>query len=97
MIGARAFTTKPTLPALAEKGIFVGTSSWNYPGGLGQVYTEERYKNSKGSEHPVDLSAQGRRIAGVGSPHCGHAQRPEAAADRWVARLVIGTEAVERP
>jgi len=32
------------LAALAEKGIFVGTSSWKYPGWLGQIYTPQRYE-----------------------------------------------------
>jgi uncharacterized protein YecE (DUF72 family) len=31
------------LAALASKGVFLGTSSWKYPGWLGQVYTESRY------------------------------------------------------
>ncbi len=28
---------------LAAAGIFIGTSSWKYPGWLGQIYTRERY------------------------------------------------------
>lgn len=31
------------LAALAGRGVFVGTSSWKYPGWRGLVYTEERY------------------------------------------------------
>ena len=31
------------LASLASKGVFIGTSSWKYPGWLGQVYTENRY------------------------------------------------------
>lgn len=31
------------LRRLADEGIFVGTSSWKYPGWIGQVYTAERY------------------------------------------------------
>ena len=31
------------LAALASRGVFIGTSSWKYPGWLGQVYTESRY------------------------------------------------------
>jgi uncharacterized protein YecE (DUF72 family) len=31
------------LQALARKGIYVGTSSWKYPGWLGDVYTNDRY------------------------------------------------------
>jgi uncharacterized protein YecE (DUF72 family) len=31
------------LAALASRGVFMGTSSWKYPGWLGQVYTESRY------------------------------------------------------
>ncbi|WP_321469922.1 DUF72 domain-containing protein [uncultured Paludibaculum sp.] len=45
------FPTEPTfrdrlaarLRALAAEGIYVGTSSWKYPGWLDQVYTPERY------------------------------------------------------
>lgn len=31
------------LKRLAERGIFIGTSSWKYEGWLGQIYTPERY------------------------------------------------------
>jgi len=31
------------LASLASRGVFIGTSSWKYPGWLGQVYTESRY------------------------------------------------------
>jgi uncharacterized protein YecE (DUF72 family) len=33
----------PSLRALAERGVYLGTSSWKYPGWLGSVYTRERY------------------------------------------------------
>jgi uncharacterized protein YecE (DUF72 family) len=29
---------------LAERGIYIGTSSWKYPGWLGQLYTRSRYE-----------------------------------------------------
>lgn len=32
------------LAALAERGIYVGTSSWKYPGWLGQIYSPSRYE-----------------------------------------------------
>lgn len=32
------------LAALAERGIYVGTSSWTYPSWVGQIYTESRYE-----------------------------------------------------
>jgi uncharacterized protein YecE (DUF72 family) len=32
------------LAALAAQGVFLGTSSWKYPGWLGLVYTEQRYR-----------------------------------------------------
>ncbi|MBI4892234.1 MAG: DUF72 domain-containing protein [Acidobacteria bacterium] len=35
------------LRTLAEEGIYLGTSSWKYPGWLGQIYTTERY-NTRG-------------------------------------------------
>ncbi len=31
--------------ALASKGVFVGTSSWKYPGWCGQIYTSARYEH----------------------------------------------------
>ena len=35
---------KPLLAALADKGVFVGTSSWKYEGWFGQLYTPSRYE-----------------------------------------------------
>jgi uncharacterized protein YecE (DUF72 family) len=35
------------LAALASRGVFIGTSSWKYPGWLGQVYTESRYMSRR--------------------------------------------------
>lgn len=32
------------LRKLAERDIFIGTSSWKYPGWMGQIYTPERYQ-----------------------------------------------------
>lgn len=34
---------KPRLAALAQAGVFVGTSSWKYPGWFGQLYERDRY------------------------------------------------------
>jgi uncharacterized protein YecE (DUF72 family) len=31
------------LATLASHGVFIGTSSWKYPGWIGQIYTEDRY------------------------------------------------------
>ncbi len=31
------------LAALASRGVYIGTSSWKYPGWIGQIYTEDRY------------------------------------------------------
>jgi uncharacterized protein YecE (DUF72 family) len=33
----------PKLRALAEQGVYFGTSSWKYPGWLGSIYAPERY------------------------------------------------------
>lgn len=33
----------PRLKALADKGIYFGTSSWKYPGWIGSIYRPERY------------------------------------------------------
>ena len=32
------------LAALAERGVYVGTSSWKYPGWIGQIYSAQRYE-----------------------------------------------------
>jgi hypothetical protein len=34
---------KKALAALAGEGVFIGTSSWKYPGWRGQLYDEDRY------------------------------------------------------
>jgi uncharacterized protein YecE (DUF72 family) len=34
---------KERLAALAARGVFVGTSSWKYPGWIGSLYDEQRY------------------------------------------------------
>jgi uncharacterized protein YecE (DUF72 family) len=34
-----------SLSALAKRGVFVGTSSWKYPGWLDQLYTRTRYEH----------------------------------------------------
>src|SRR6476646_2982043 len=34
---------RPRIRALAGQGVFLGTSSWKYPGWLGQLYEEDRY------------------------------------------------------
>jgi len=34
---------RPQLAGLAQAGVFVGTSSWKYPGWRGQLYDESRY------------------------------------------------------
>lgn len=34
---------KPHLAELARAGVFIGTSSWKYPGWLGQLYERDRY------------------------------------------------------
>jgi hypothetical protein len=33
----------PKLRALADRGIYFGTSSWKYDGWLGSIYREDRY------------------------------------------------------
>ncbi|HEY6167578.1 MAG TPA: DUF72 domain-containing protein, partial [Verrucomicrobiae bacterium] len=34
---------KQAVASLAARGVFIGTSSWKYPGWLGQIYTPDRY------------------------------------------------------
>src|ERR1017187_4516872 len=34
---------KAAAAQLAREGVFIGTSSWKYPGWLGQLYTDDRY------------------------------------------------------
>jgi hypothetical protein len=33
----------PKLRALADRGIYFGTSSWKYDGWLGTIYSQDRY------------------------------------------------------
>jgi hypothetical protein len=33
----------PRLRSLAERGVFLGTSSWKYEGWVGSIYSRERY------------------------------------------------------
>src|SRR4051794_15763042 len=40
---AQAARLGPKLRALAEHGVYFGTSSWKYDGWLGTIYTPERY------------------------------------------------------
>src|SRR2546425_5939127 len=35
--------TKDAVGKLAARGVFIGTSSWKYPGWRGQLYDENRY------------------------------------------------------
>ena len=37
----------PKLRALADRGVYIGTSSWKYEGWLGSIYTEGRYLTRK--------------------------------------------------
>lgn len=37
----------PRLRVLAQRNIFIGTSSWKYPGWLGAIYSPGRYSNQK--------------------------------------------------
>ncbi len=41
---ARAVALRERLTPLARQGLYIGTSSWKYPGWLGQVYTRSRYE-----------------------------------------------------
>ena len=34
----------PKLRALADRGEFIGTSSWKYPGWIGDIYTTAKYE-----------------------------------------------------
>src|SRR5438876_1236779 len=34
---------KDRVAQLAERGVYIGTSSWKYPGWCGQLYDEQRY------------------------------------------------------
>jgi uncharacterized protein YecE (DUF72 family) len=40
----QAAKLKPKLRALADQGIYFGTSSWKYDGWLGSIYSEDRYQ-----------------------------------------------------
>ena len=34
----------PKLRSLADRGVFIGTSSWKYPGWIGDIYTGSKYE-----------------------------------------------------
>jgi hypothetical protein len=40
----QAARLRPKLRALAEQGIYFGTSSWKYQGWLGSIYSPDRYQ-----------------------------------------------------
>ncbi len=42
-LAPQAARLAPRLHALADRGVFFGTSSWKYPGWLGSIYSAERY------------------------------------------------------
>jgi uncharacterized protein YecE (DUF72 family) len=48
---------RPKLADLARRGILVGTSSWKYPGWLGQIYSPERYA-TRGRFSPKRFEAE---------------------------------------
>jgi hypothetical protein len=42
-IPPQAARLAPKLRALADRGVYFGTSSWKYDGWLGSIYRQERY------------------------------------------------------
>ncbi len=42
-IPPQAARLAPTLRALADRGVYFGTSSWKYDGWLGSIYRQDRY------------------------------------------------------
>jgi hypothetical protein len=48
-LGPQAGRLAPKIRALAEKGIYFDTSSWNYPGWIGSIYSADRYETRKKS------------------------------------------------
>ncbi len=42
-LAPQAARLAPRLLRLAEQGVYLGTSSWKYPGWVGSIYTAERY------------------------------------------------------
>jgi hypothetical protein len=59
----------PKLRALADRGIYFGTSSWKYEGWLGSIYTPARYetrgKHSKAKFERECLSEYARTFPTV--------------------------------
>lgn len=43
-LAPQAARLAPKLRGLADEGIYFGTSSWKYPGWVGSIYTEDRYR-----------------------------------------------------
>ena len=65
MIGSLFAEPRPLanrLAALAQRGIYIGTSSWKYEGWLGSIYTPSRYETrGKFSQKKFDES-EGTRV-----------------------------------
>jgi uncharacterized protein YecE (DUF72 family) len=53
----QAARLRPKLQALAEQGIYFGTSSWKYDGWLGSIYTAERYQ-TRGKHSKAKFEAE---------------------------------------
>src|SRR5262249_2872544 len=48
---AQAARLRPALRALADQGVFLGTSSWKYEGWIGSIYTSQRYETRRKFSH----------------------------------------------
>src|SRR5262245_10014793 len=74
------------LLALAQHGIYFGTSSWRYPGWLGSVYTPERYqyrgKFSKKRFEETSLSEYAETFPLVGCDFSFYGAQPPAFWDK---------------
>jgi uncharacterized protein YecE (DUF72 family) len=67
---SQAARLAPQLRALAEEGIYFGTSSWKYPGWIGSIYSPERYltnqKHSKAKFEATCLQEYAKTFPVVG-------------------------------
>ena len=67
------------LRRLAGESIFIGTSSWKYPGWLGSVYTDDRYR---GRSRFSESKSRGKGGAVKGSAYQrGEGSQPKA---KWL-------------
>ena len=88
---SQAARLAPRLRALADDGIYVGTSSWKYPGWLGSIYSPDRYQTrGKFSQAKFDAGCL-REYAETFPTVCGDFAFYQFPSDAYWSKLFIET------